>query len=187
MRVTPPEDLDLHATRTGRGGSMMGSEWERTYGHRKDVEQLQARQYWRTEWRSDVSLTRAFDLGDASTLGASSYSLIRLSNLELGCFYFILSLIIVVGCRPVTPTYPPRTSDAFVRFPRQRGEPRRVVFVISFRFPDCLHYNQRYINEHDAVREVLMALQGRKNILMTWFEDESDNGSGFMVRIFSKI
>jgi len=74
VRVTlPPKDLDLHGTGTGRRGSRMGSEWERTYGHRKDVEQLQARQYWRAEWRSDVSLTRAFDLGDASTLGTSSH------------------------------------------------------------------------------------------------------------------
>ena len=42
---------------------------KRTYEHRKDVEQMLARQYWRPEWRTDVSLTRPFDLGDASTLG----------------------------------------------------------------------------------------------------------------------
>jgi gamma-tubulin complex component 5 len=74
LRVSlPPDDLDLHGTRTGRERSRMGGEWERTYGHRKDVEQLQARQYWRAEWRSDVALMRAFDLGDASTLGTSSH------------------------------------------------------------------------------------------------------------------
>lgn len=39
------------------------------YQHRADVEDLQARQYWRPEWRTDAELTRPFDLGDASTLG----------------------------------------------------------------------------------------------------------------------
>lgn len=84
----PPDNLNLHGTGTGTGrrGGRMGSEWERTYGHRKDVEQLQARQYWRAEWKSDVSLTKAFDLGDASTLGtlnhSPSYPLIHPSNSE---------------------------------------------------------------------------------------------------------
>jgi hypothetical protein len=72
----PSEDLDLHGIGTGRGRSRIGSEWERTYGHRKDVEQLQARQYWRAEWKSDVSLTKAFDIGDASTLGTSNHQLL---------------------------------------------------------------------------------------------------------------
>lgn len=37
--------------------------------HRADVEILQSRQYWRREWHTDAVLTRAFNLGDASTLG----------------------------------------------------------------------------------------------------------------------
>ncbi|KZT71569.1 hypothetical protein DAEQUDRAFT_749911 [Daedalea quercina L-15889] len=72
------------------------------YRHRQDVEDLQARQYWRTEWRTDASTARAFDIGDASTLG----------------------------------------------------------MVLSFR--------QRYIHEHDAVREILMALQGDRNMILEW-------------------
>ena len=40
-----------------------------TYRHRQDVEGLQARQYWRPEWRSDASVDRQFNLGDASSLG----------------------------------------------------------------------------------------------------------------------
>jgi gamma-tubulin complex component 5 len=60
------------------------SEWEKIYGHRKDVEQLQARQYWRPEWKSDVSLTRAFDIGDASTLGTFMAFYLSI-NSKLGC------------------------------------------------------------------------------------------------------
>ncbi|RPD66877.1 hypothetical protein L227DRAFT_7229 [Lentinus tigrinus ALCF2SS1-6] len=38
------------------------------YRHRQDVEELQARQYWRSEWRSDAPVDRQFNLGDASSL-----------------------------------------------------------------------------------------------------------------------
>ncbi|KAI0092411.1 Spc98 family-domain-containing protein [Irpex rosettiformis] len=33
----------------------------------------------------------------------------------------------------------------------------------------------RYINEHDAVREILMALQGRNNLLLTWTSSSEEN------------
>jgi hypothetical protein len=36
---------------------------------------------------------------------------------------------------------------------------------------------QKYINEEDAVREVLMTLQGRKNIMLEWKDDENAEGS----------
>lgn len=39
------------------------------YAHRRDVEELQARQHFRVDWRTDASLTAPFDLGDAATLG----------------------------------------------------------------------------------------------------------------------
>jgi hypothetical protein len=45
--------------------------WESKHAHREAIEALQARQYWRAEWRTDARVGRAFDLGDASTLGAS--------------------------------------------------------------------------------------------------------------------
>ena len=60
-----PFDVDGTSAVPGQGRK------EQMYGHRKDVEELQARQYWRAEWRSDVSLSRPFALGDASTLGKS--------------------------------------------------------------------------------------------------------------------
>lgn len=40
-----------------------------TFAHRKVFEDLQAKQYWRDDWRSDVDVGKPFDLGDASTLG----------------------------------------------------------------------------------------------------------------------
>jgi gamma-tubulin complex component 5 len=72
--VSPrPPPVSVHVDGTHAGQGSMGWKKERpdkrTYEHRKDVEEMQARQYWRPEWRTDVSLTRPFDLGDASTLG----------------------------------------------------------------------------------------------------------------------
>ncbi len=44
--------------------------------HRKEVEDLQARQYWRSDWKMPVQGTSTrFDIGDASTLGRSGQSL----------------------------------------------------------------------------------------------------------------
>ncbi|OJT05417.1 Gamma-tubulin complex component 5 [Trametes pubescens] len=42
------------------------------YRHRQDVEELQARQYWRPEWRTEAAIEKPFDLGDASSLGAQA-------------------------------------------------------------------------------------------------------------------
>ncbi|KAG7446033.1 uncharacterized protein BT62DRAFT_950010 [Guyanagaster necrorhizus] len=91
--------------------------------HRKEVEELESRQYWRTEWRMPIEGTRTkFDIGDASTLGPT------LQN--------------VLG------------RDAF-------GLPTELT-----------HIQDRYIYEHDAVREILFALQGRENIMLQWRHGE---------------
>ena len=42
------------------------------YHHRASLEALQARQYWRPEWRIDASPGKPFNLGDAATLGPST-------------------------------------------------------------------------------------------------------------------
>ncbi|KAI0347511.1 hypothetical protein BDW22DRAFT_1368198 [Trametopsis cervina] len=82
------------------------------HSHRSEVEQLQARQYWRNEWRVDPrTITQPFNVGKAATLGPAWR---RAQN------------------------------------------------------PSALTENQRYMNEHDAVRELLTALQGRKNMLLSW-------------------
>ena len=41
------------------------------YRHRQAFEDLQARQYWRPEWRIQTDLDRPFSLGDHSTLAPS--------------------------------------------------------------------------------------------------------------------
>ncbi|KAJ7047193.1 Spc98 family-domain-containing protein [Mycena alexandri] len=81
-----------------------------TYAHRKEFEQLQARQYWRDEyvWRGDKGKARAFDIGDASTLGPTLHNVLGAVEIQ----------------------------------------------------------RERYIDEQDAVREILMAIQGRRNIML---------------------
>ncbi|KAJ7256514.1 Spc98 family-domain-containing protein [Mycena haematopus] len=88
-----------------------------TYAHRKEFEQLQARQYWREGyvWPGDKGKARAFDIGDASTLGPALRKVLAHEQGSLGAIEI------------------------------QR---------------------ERYIDEQDAVREILMALQGRKNIML---------------------
>ncbi|KAG6900427.1 hypothetical protein C0993_010815 [Termitomyces sp. T159_Od127] len=90
-----------------------------TYAHRKELEALQAKQYWREGWKGDVDplQRRAFDIGDASTL----------------------------------------------------GKPQDTAVLL-----DVLAQNEKYINEEDAVREVLMSLQGMKTILFQWKERDDD-------------
>ncbi|KAJ7940262.1 Spc98 family-domain-containing protein [Mycena leptocephala] len=86
-----------------------------TYAHRKEFEQLQARQYWREDYVWRGGKARAFDIGDASTLGPALQSILAQERGSLGAIEI------------------------------QR---------------------ERYIDEQDAVREILMALQGRKNIML---------------------
>lgn len=44
-----------------------------TYAHRKEFEELQAMQYWRTDWKGYVQPSKHFDIGDPSTLGECSH------------------------------------------------------------------------------------------------------------------
>jgi len=43
-----------------------------SFGHRKLVEDLQRRQYWRTEWQTDAVSISSFAMKNASSLGTSS-------------------------------------------------------------------------------------------------------------------
>ena len=49
------------------------------FDHRQDLEMLQAKQYWRKEWRIDSSLAKTLDLGDPSSLGPHSLQCLSLS------------------------------------------------------------------------------------------------------------
>ncbi|KAI0268157.1 Spc98 family-domain-containing protein [Gloeopeniophorella convolvens] len=91
-----------------------------TYSHRELVEELRSRQYWRSEWQTDASITRSFTIEDASSLGPS---LNRLSD-----------------------------EGGSVKLDSHRD---------------------RYIHEHDAVREILMGFQGYKNSFLTWSRSSS--------------
>ena len=42
-----------------------------SHSHRREVEELQSRQYWRNDWRINASVDRPFDIHDSSTLGVS--------------------------------------------------------------------------------------------------------------------
>ncbi|SJL01397.1 uncharacterized protein ARMOST_04719 [Armillaria ostoyae] len=91
--------------------------------HRKEVEELQSRQYWRTEWKTRTEgISTKFDIGDASTLGPTLQNVLGKDGLGL-------------------PT-------------------------------ELTHIQDRYIYEHDAVGEVLFALQGRDNIMLQWRHGE---------------
>lgn len=43
-----------------------------SHAHRKEVEELQSRQYWREEWRMEEPLAGRFEIGDVSALGIFS-------------------------------------------------------------------------------------------------------------------
>ncbi|KAA1466534.1 hypothetical protein DENSPDRAFT_846943 [Dentipellis sp. KUC8613] len=88
---------------------------ESSYAYRQEVEDLQAKQYWRTEWKPDFPISTTFDIGNASSFGPAITRALSLNASAL-------------------------------------QSPGR----------------ERYIYEHDAVREVLMALQGRQNLMLRW-------------------
>lgn len=119
------------------------------YRHRQDVEDLQARQYWRTEWRTDASTARAFDIGDASTLG----------QFPVSRYLRILTFLQPPLCTAFLGT---RTRT------KLQGRLDRYSFIASCSEGMVLSFRQRYIHEHDAVREILMALQGDRNMILEW-------------------
>lgn len=63
------DDPPLSPLHGDRASSREKPKMHISYQHHKVVEELQARQYWREEWRTDVDLSRPFNLGDPSTLG----------------------------------------------------------------------------------------------------------------------
>jgi|SRR5712672_881476 len=56
-----------------------------TFGHRQLIEDLQRRQYWRTEWKTDASLMSSFAIKNASSLGTLYFRGILRSLLSF-CF-----------------------------------------------------------------------------------------------------
>ncbi|KIY72852.1 hypothetical protein CYLTODRAFT_417629 [Cylindrobasidium torrendii FP15055 ss-10] len=90
--------------------------------NRKEVEDLQSKQYWRQEWKIPIDHDGSkFDFGDASTLGPTIQRVLTRERLNVST--------------------------------------------------DLVHLSEKYIYEHDAVREILFALQGRKNVVFHWQDD----------------
>lgn len=134
----PDREQDMPLSALG-GGRSTYKHPPHTYGHRKEFEALQEKQYWRETWKGDGTVEKkVFNMGDVSTLGPALRTILR----------------------------PP-------------GEKTRSTSINL----DFLVQREKYINEEDAVREVLMALQGRKNIMLQWKDDENAEGSYIMTKV----
>jgi gamma-tubulin complex component 5 len=66
MDSPPAVEAEFHLNPEVNSASMPNIS---SFGHRQLVEDLQRRQYWRTEWQTDASLTPAFAIKNASSLG----------------------------------------------------------------------------------------------------------------------
>ena len=65
------ENGDPLAVEGERSGEDALKDVPKFYNHRQAFEDLQARQYWKPEWRIQADLDRPFSLGDHSTLAPS--------------------------------------------------------------------------------------------------------------------
>ena len=54
-----------------------------SYQHRRQFEELHAKQYWRDDWHTDAVLRSDFDIGDPSTLGLCLCPFLKLSLIFL--------------------------------------------------------------------------------------------------------
>lgn len=125
---------------------------ERSLQLRFQLEELQRRQYWRNSWQTDANPSRAFSIANPSTLSESVHHHAILLCTYLPVFRPIIS-----------------SSDCWLNFMYwQRGESK-----ISPSTDSSLIFwsTQKFINEHDAVREILIALQGRDNLLLATRDD----------------
>jgi gamma-tubulin complex component 5 len=65
-----------------------------SFGHRQLIEDLQRRQYWRTEWQTDASLMPSFAIENASSLGKLFYPRVRIHLLIFFCIGPLANLIL---------------------------------------------------------------------------------------------
>jgi len=86
------DDTSAQAAATTQRVAVLRNYMPKYHHHRRDFEELQARQYWRADWRTDADTTRPFDIGDASTLGGYECSIrLRLLNISIHSFRAVLS------------------------------------------------------------------------------------------------
>ena len=67
----------------GQGENDVSRRLREMFTHKQEVERLQARQYWRPDWKTETKVIRKFDIGNPSTLG--TFYLFR------GFFFFYVS------------------------------------------------------------------------------------------------
>lgn len=131
------------------------------------MEELQARQYWRSEWRTDAAIEKPFDLGDASSLGKS-----------LGADTLVAHIDTVhAGGSAIVPSSVGVQGYAAHRRANKRGQ----LGTLSYEYMRS-RQKQNYRPEEYLVREVLTGLQGRRNMMFTWAHN-GPNAFSFVVRL----
>lgn len=132
------------------------------YSHRDEIEALQSRQYWRHDWYGIVSIERPFNIGDPSTLSTLSFT-------PNSIYDYSINMIVVKDLAYHRAT----AENALVR--KASHYKRELLCEYSTYGPQ-----PKYIYEQHAVREILMGLQGRRNILFNWKADGA-NSMSFVV------
>ncbi len=105
-------------------------------GHRQLIEDLQRRQYWRTDWQTDASLTPAFAIKNVSSLGASFGHGGSKQLVDVLCVGPLVDLILGEQ-NSLGPSVPPRVVSKFF------FSPSRLQVFTSSEPPTEIHLRAR--------------------------------------------
>lgn len=142
------------------------------YAYRKELEDLQKRQYWRSEWRMEDPIPTRFDIGDASSLGMLSFrSAIHPTH---RCYYHIQGLLCIKFwvaewevCPPSYYNYktcavPPVLIhtlylffvEVYLRARRRQGDPHLLTRTQEHHLPVArwLLHSEHNLRKHDLYR-----------------------------------
>ena len=97
-----------------------------SFGHRQLIEDLQRRQYWRTDWQTDASLTPSFAIKNVSSLGVSFGHGESKQLVDVLCVGPLVDLILGEQ-NSLGPSVPPRVVSKFFSFP----EPIASLYLIG--------------------------------------------------------
>jgi gamma-tubulin complex component 5 len=117
--ASPESSDDIQATVAPDQSLSFPTRDPQVYHYRREFEELQARQYWKADWRMDAMVSRPFDIGDASTLGGHQYDTMILSE--------IFNIF-----RTLASTYPQRAFDGDELYTRTRGEGIICAFCVTY-------------------------------------------------------
>jgi gamma-tubulin complex component 5 len=107
-----------------------------SFGHRQLIEDLQRRQYWRTDWQTDASLTPSFAIKNVSSLGASFGHRGSKQLVDVLCVGPLVDLILGEQ-NPLGPSVPPRVVSKFF------FSPSRLQVFTSSEPPTEIHLRAR--------------------------------------------